>query len=99
MHDCWLTYISDDLPTDVVFHGTWPDVDRSGEGSAPEGTMVVSLDHTIWFHRPTRADEWHLYDLTCHYVGGSRGLAFGHVFAADGAHVASLAQEVLVRVP
>ena len=24
--------------------------------------QMASLDHTIWFHRPFRADEWWLYD-------------------------------------
>ena len=23
----------------------------------------TSLDHAVWFHRPKRADGWHLYDL------------------------------------
>ena len=59
--------------------------------------FCASLDHTIWFHRPLRADRWHLYDFTCqHHVGG-RGLSFGHVFRDDGTHVATVAQEVLVR--
>ena len=26
------------------------------------GLQVASLDHTVWFHRPFRADEWWLYD-------------------------------------
>lgn len=99
VHDCWLAYMSDDLPTGAVFNVVWPERPGDDEEGAWDGVMSVSLDHTIWFHRPTRADEWHLYDMTCHYVGGSRGLAFGHVFTADGAHVASLAQEVLLRVP
>ena len=59
--------------------------------------MVASLDHTIWFHRPFRADEWHVYDMTCHSFVGSRGLSIGHVFTAGGAHVATVAQEVLMR--
>ena len=25
--------------------------------------MMASLDHTIWFHAPFRADEWLLYDM------------------------------------
>ena len=57
----------------------------------------ASLDHAIWFHRPVRADDWHLYDMTCHGYTGGRGLATGHVFAPDGAHVATIAQEVLLR--
>jgi acyl-CoA thioesterase-2 len=35
--------------------------------------------------------------VTCHHYVGGRGLAIGHVFAADGAHVATIAQEVLLR--
>ena len=30
--------------------------------SNPSKTLMASLDHTIWFHRPFRADEWWLYD-------------------------------------
>ena len=52
---------------------------------------------TIWFHRPFRADEWHLYDFTCHGYVGARGLSIGSVFTREGVHVATVAQEVLVR--
>src|SRR3954469_20764818 len=65
--------------------------------STARGMYAASLDHTIWFHRPVRVDEWHLHDFTCHSFGSGRGLAIGHVFAADGAHVATVAQEVLMR--
>jgi acyl-CoA thioesterase-2 len=44
-----------------------------------------------------RSDVWHLHDFTCHHVTGSRGLAIGHVFTAEGEHVATVAQEVLLR--
>jgi len=59
----------------------------------------ASLDHTIWFHRGIRADEWHLQDFSCHGYSGGRGLSIGHVFAHDGSHVATVAQEVLFRPP
>jgi len=57
----------------------------------------VSLDHTVWFHRPMRADRWHLHDFTTHHLVSGRGLAVGHVYSADGEHVATVAQEVLLR--
>ena len=57
----------------------------------------ASLDHTIWFHRPLRADQWHLYEMSCNAFVGGRGLSFGYVFAQDGTHVATVAQETLVR--
>ena len=95
VHRCWLAYLSDDLPTDAVraaLAGAAP----TGGGDW-EGFFAASLDHTVWFHRPMRMDQWHLHDMACHgYVGG-RGLAIGHVFAADGVHVATVSQEVLLR--
>jgi len=103
---CWLAYLSDDLPTDSVGHAVhlWDDADSGDAGAAEgegenrwEGVMSASLDHTIWFHREVRADEWHLYDFTCHGYVGARGLSIGHVFAGEGAHVATVAQEVLLR--
>jgi acyl-CoA thioesterase-2 len=95
LHECWLAYVSDDLPSDSVraaHQAIWdgdPDVHLPG----------ISLDHTIWFHRPHRADQWHLYDFSCHHYVGARGLAIGHVFAEAGEHVATVAQEVLLREP
>ncbi|HEY5662428.1 MAG TPA: acyl-CoA thioesterase domain-containing protein [Ilumatobacter sp.] len=95
LHQCWLAYVSDDLASDTVraahltVYGGDPDVRMSS----------ISLDHTVWFHRPMRADRWHLHDFTCHHYTGARGLAIGHVFDAAGAHVATIAQEVLRREP
>ena len=59
--------------------------------------MPASLDHTIWFHRPFRADEWWLYDQWSPSASGARGLSLGRVFLADGTLVATLAQEGLIR--
>ena len=37
------------------------------------GMQMASLDHTMWFHRPFRADEWWLYDqVLAHRVGRPR---------------------------
>ncbi|HUF98706.1 MAG TPA: acyl-CoA thioesterase domain-containing protein [Ilumatobacter sp.] len=93
LHQCWVTFMSDDLPTDCVRNAL---VDEH-----PEFAYVpsASLDHTIWFHRPFRADRWHLHDFTCHHVSNSRGLAVGHVFSETGEHVVSITQEVLIRAP
>lgn len=59
--------------------------------------QAASLDHTIWFHRPFRADEWWLYDQTSPSAGGGRGLALARVFTQDGTLVATVAQEGLIR--
>ena len=59
--------------------------------------VSFSLDHAIWFHRPLRADQWHLTALVCQGIISSRGLAVGHVFTEAGVHVATISQEVLLR--
>lgn len=89
-------YLSDDLPTETVLHAhpLWPQ--WQGQGMTP-AMFSASLDHTVWFHRPMRADRWHLHDFVCHAFVGARGLGIGHVFDAGGAHVATIAQEVLLR--
>jgi acyl-CoA thioesterase-2 len=78
--------------------GLHPDV-RSEEDDDVfhDGFMSASLDHAIWFHRPPVADVWHLHDLTSHGYLSSRGLGIGHILTTDGAHVATVAQEVLLR--
>jgi acyl-CoA thioesterase II len=88
-------YLSDDLPTDAVVRAH-PVRDEPDE-VLHQVLFTASLDHTIWFHRPFRADEWHVHDFSCHTFVGGRGLSLGHVFRADGVHVATVAQEVLLR--
>lgn len=63
----------------------------------PTKVQMASLDHTIWFHRPFRADEWWLYDQWSPSAGGGRGLSLGRVFTEDGTLVATVAQEGLIR--
>jgi acyl-CoA thioesterase-2 len=94
-HAIALTYQSDDVPTEAV-------VDLHPDRPAERNLEVypffsASLDHSIWFHRPFRADEWLLHDLTSHALMSSRGLAVGHVFTSGGEHVATVTQEVLLR--
>jgi acyl-CoA thioesterase-2 len=63
----------------------------------PSEVQMASLDHTIWFHRPFRANEWWLYDQTSPSATGGRGLALARVFTQDGRLVATVAQEGLIR--
>jgi acyl-CoA thioesterase-2 len=57
----------------------------------------ASLDHAVWFHAPVRADEWFLYETDSPVASAGRALCFGQVWAADGTHVATVAQEGLIR--
>ncbi|MDN3494481.1 acyl-CoA thioesterase II [Planococcus sp. APC 4015] len=63
------------------------------------GLKVASLDHAMWWHRPGRVDEWLLYVQESPSARGGRGLANGRIYSRDGALLASVAQEVMVRVP
>ena len=58
---------------------------------------MASLDHTIWFHRPFRADDWWLYDQHSPAASNGRGLVLARVFAREGGLVASVAQEAVIR--
>ncbi|MBF4479315.1 acyl-CoA thioesterase-2 [Rhodococcus rhodochrous J3] len=61
------------------------------------GLQLASLDHTVWWHAPFRADEWHLYEQHGYRMGGGRGLSRGYLFDRDGNLLASTAQEGLLR--
>ena len=61
------------------------------------GLQMASLDHTVWFHRPFRADQWWLYDQVSPAAVGGRGLATASVYNEDGTLVATVAQEGLIR--
>lgn len=93
---CALAYMSDDLPTDAVVALLYPER-KAGEWDMEFPFWSASLDHAIWFHRPIRANEWHLQEFTCHGLMSSRGVSIGHVFDESGAHLATISQEVLLR--
>jgi acyl-CoA thioesterase-2 len=59
----------------------------------------VSLDHSVWFHRWARVDEWLFSELSPMSTGSSRGLCVGTIHTADGVLVATVAQEALLRLP
>jgi len=90
VHRAALAFLSDLnlLDTALVAHG------RTVMGKE---FQVASLDHALWFHRPFRADEWLLYVLDSPNAGGARGLTRGALYSRDGALVASVAQEGLIR--
>ncbi|MEX2572411.1 MAG: acyl-CoA thioesterase II [Gemmatimonadota bacterium] len=60
--------------------------------------QAASLDHSIWFHRPFRADDWLLYVQESPTAGGARGFTRGSIFTSAGQLVASVAQEGLLRL-
>ncbi|PIJ33839.1 acyl-CoA thioesterase II, partial [Leucobacter sp. OLES1] len=72
---------------------------RHGIPWATPGMRAASLDHAMWFHRPFRVDDWLLYELESPTAQGGRGLSTGRFYDRSGALVASVSQEVTVRLP
>jgi len=95
LNRCALAYLSDDLPTGAVIRGVPALRER---WNIENSFFSASLDHTIWFHRDVDASKWHLYEMSCQTYLHGRGLAYGYVFTEDGIHVATVAQETLVRL-
>ncbi|MDR3512678.1 MAG: acyl-CoA thioesterase II [Caulobacteraceae bacterium] len=90
LHQALLAYASDMglLETGMRPHGvTW---------QSP-GLQSASLDHAIWFHRPSNFNDWHLYAQDSPSASGARGFIRGQIFDHTGRLVASVAQEGLLR--
>jgi acyl-CoA thioesterase II len=88
VHAAALTFVSDLTLLSAGFArlgGGWPDF------------IGASLDHAVWFHQPVRADDWFLYETDSPAASAGRALCFGQIWAADGTHVATVAQEGLIR--
>lgn len=54
-----------------------------------------SLNHSLWFHAPCRADEWMYCVAESPWANTSRGLSFARLYSRDGRLAASMAQEAL----
>ena len=94
LHACALAYLSDTNAMDAIA-ASHPNGNPGDDWD--ETYMSASLDHAIWFHQPARADDWLLFDLDGHGIVRTRGLSTGRVFTAAGLHVATIAQEGLIR--
>ncbi|MFK4836622.1 acyl-CoA thioesterase [Microbacterium sp. ZW T2_14] len=92
IHRAALAYLSDLTIQESILRA-------HGVSWATPGLKVASLDHAMWWHRFGRVDEWMLYVQESPSARGGRGLATGRIYAADGTLLASVAQEIMVRVP
>ncbi|MFD6881232.1 acyl-CoA thioesterase [Rhodococcus sp. NPDC060084] len=90
LHAATLAYSSDTTVLDSILttHGLSWGLDR---------IVAATVNHSIWFHRPLRFDDWHLYATESPVAAGSRGMATGRYFDLDGQLVATVVQEGLVR--
>jgi acyl-CoA thioesterase-2 len=88
MNAVLLAYASDYFLVDVVNRAAL-------HGVPSERLVLTTASHSIWFHRPVRFDEWHLYVQEAVALVGGRGFARGSVHDRDGVLVATTAQEVI----
>ena len=91
VHDALFAYVSD-------YGLLWTALQPHGISLGDPRLQIASLDHTIWFHRPFRMDEWLLFDMQSPNASGGRGLSFAYVYNRKGELVATLAQEGLIRL-
>ncbi|AXK89433.1 acyl-CoA thioesterase II [Nocardia farcinica] len=90
VHVATLGYSSDTTVLDSILttHGLSWGLDR---------IVAATVNHSIWFHRPFRFDDWALYATESPVAAGSRGLATGRFYSRTGDLLATTVQEGLIR--
>lgn len=77
-----------------------PTGSRTGREPPRQIGMMVTLDHSIFFHNPRkfRADEWMLREMSSPWAGQGRGLVLQRIWTKDGVLIATCTQEGVVRL-
>ncbi|XP_062226405.1 acyl-CoA hydrolase 2-like isoform X2 [Phragmites australis] len=88
LHRCVVAYASD-----LLYSG----VSLNPHRQKGLKTYSLSLDHSIWFHKSVKADDWLLYVIESPSAHGGRGFVTGRMFNRQGELVMSLTQEALIR--
>ncbi|WP_446221753.1 acyl-CoA thioesterase [Nocardia sp. IBHARD005] len=90
LHVAALGYSSDTTVLDSIIttHGLSWGLDR---------ILAATVNHSIWFHRPFRFDDWVLYATESPVAAGSRGLATGRFYSRTGELIATTVQEGVIR--
>lgn len=90
LHNAAMIYSSDTTVLDSIIttHGLSWGWDR---------IFAVTINHSVWFHRPVDFSDWVLYSTASPVAAESRGLGMGHFFNRDGQVVATVAQEGIVK--
>ncbi|KAA8969753.1 acyl-CoA thioesterase II [Mycobacterium sp.] len=90
LHAATLVYSSDTTVLDSIIttHGLSWGFDR---------IFALTVNHTMWFHRPVNLNDWVLYATSSPVAADSRGLGSGHFFDRGGQLVATVVQEGVVK--
>jgi acyl-CoA thioesterase-2 len=90
-HACALAYASDLFLVSTALA-------RHGLPGGRSDVQSATIDHAVWFHRPVRADDWLSYEQDSPSSAGGRGLSTGRIVDRAGQLVATMRQEVLLRL-
>jgi acyl-CoA thioesterase-2 len=90
LHTAAMVYSSDTTVLDSIIttHGLSWGFDR---------IFAVTVNHSVWFHRQVNFDDWVLYSTTSPAAAESRGLGMGHFFDQNGAPIATVVQEGIIK--
>lgn len=91
VHAAFLAYASDYSVLESVLR-------RHGTAWSDPRLRQASLDHAMWFHRHGRADQWVLHVGHSPSASGGRGLGISQLYSTDGALLATVAQEGMLRL-
>ncbi len=59
--------------------------------------QVATIDHSIWYHRPFKMDDWLLFAIESPTASNTRGLVRGEIYNRQGDLVATAVQEGVMR--
>ncbi|MBN6361652.1 acyl-CoA thioesterase II [Providencia huaxiensis] len=68
-----------------------------GRGFMERDLQVATIDHSMWFHRPFKIDDWLLYAVESPSASGGRGFVKGQIYNLQGDLVATAVQEGVIR--
>jgi acyl-CoA thioesterase-2 len=90
LHNAALVYSSDTTVLDSI-------ITTHGLSWGHDRIFAVTINHSVWFHRPVRFDDWVLYSTSSPVSSDSRGLGSGYFFDTAGQLIATVVQEGIVK--
>jgi acyl-CoA thioesterase-2 len=72
---------------------------HAGVGQAQSHVTLSTgvLSHTLTYHEPCPASQWHLLEQRATYAGHGRSYGRGEIFRGDGQLAASFVQDAMIR--
>jgi len=92
-HQALVAFASDLTPIATALRA----IPGESQLSSHRTVQTATTSHTVWFHHDLDLTDWVCVQQTAPVTGEGRSFGWGHVFARDGAAVASFAQDAMVR--